>query len=66
MHTGHPVGGWEGIELEGAVLKKMYQYQPWQVLEWKDIVGTSSAILQGMDIPYDLWHVVVCCTTIQH
>ena len=45
MHTGHPVGGWEGIEPEGAVLKKMYQYQLWQVLEWKDVVGTLSAIL---------------------
>ena len=66
MHTGHPISGWEGVEPEDAVFKKMYQHQPEQILEWKDIVGTLGVIVQGMDIPFDLWHMLVCGATIQH
>ena len=58
MHTGHPVGGWEGIEPECAVFQKMYEHQPWEVLEWENI--------QGSDIPFDLQHVLVSHAAAQH
>ena len=66
MHAGHPIGGWEGIEPESAVFKKMNEHQPWEVLEWEDIYCTPSVVLQGLDIPFDLRHVLVCCATVQH
>ena len=66
MHTGHPVGGWKGIEPVHAVFKKMYERQPRQVLEWKDIECTLSAILQGSDILFDLRHVLVHHAAVQH
>ena len=66
MHTGHPVGGWKGIEPERAVFQKVYEHQSRQVFEWEDIHCTPSAVLQGSDILFDLRHVLVCHTAVQH
>ena len=66
MHTGHPVGGWEGIEPERTVFQKVYEHQSWQVFEWEDIYCTTSAVLQDLDIPFDLRNMLVCHAAVQH
>ena len=66
MHTRRPVGGWEGIEPEHAVFQKVYEHQSRQVFEWEDIHCTLSVVLQGSDIPFDLRHVLVRRTAVQH
>ena len=66
MHTGHPLGGWEGIEPECAVFQKVYERQLRQVFEWEDIHCTPSAALQGSDVLFDLWYMLIRCTAIQH
>ena len=66
MYTGHPIGGWECIQPEGAVLEEMYQQYPWYVLEWEDVVCTSGVVLQGANVPFNLRHMLACHATIQH
>ena len=66
MHTGHPTGGWEGIEPDHTVFQKVYEHQSRQVFEWEDIHCTPTAVLQGSDIRFDLWHVLVRHTAVQH
>ena len=66
MHTGHHVFGLDGIEPEHTIFKKMYEHQPWEVLEWEDISCTPSAVLQGSDILFNLRHMLVCHAAVQH
>ena len=66
MHTGHPVDGWEGIEPECTVFQKVYEHQSWQVYEWEDIYYTASAVVQGLDIPFDHRHVLISHAAVQH
>ena len=60
MLTGHPIGGWEGIEPECAVFQKVYEHKSRQVCEWEDVHCTLSAVLQGSDVSFDLWYVLIC------
>ena len=56
---GDAIGGRKCIEPEVCVVDHPPEHQFADVGEWEDVVLAACAVLEGADVPFDLWDVIV-------